>query len=660
MAPSFKKDKEMIFFVYAASCWTRTVLGLGTVVSLRSGRLFDFLQQPDSVFRVLALFVAVLIAIAGSGFALGGDTPRVVVASSAIMDLIACHVLYKLMKTVPSYFYGLTFMCSKSVADVYICVVVFEGEFLVVLAASQLLYSLSVHYILFQLFENFQGRDLTNDACEIMIKNYFAKLETCRPSDEVAGIADQSKLLSLSNLKFRNTVKVALQGGGLLLCHDRVSLQYDENIGRAVRKNGYEQEVKNHDRHEREITKIEFEKLKRYFRSTSDRSFRAVLFPYFVLPSLNSVQRIKATRGFLTKYTTLTLGFHKDSETLSLRHRISNIDDEWLFVCRAIFVICLERFVQGFPSLFSPDEDFFKQCKERLQKKSSFNCDVDIRFYLVEVPRVGKSDLQPYLLEDLCIKEQGVDEDGVLKNTLVLYVPLKATVLSEEENEILKHENEKLTVEERQHLLDQPEEDTLRKVRFKLSNIGEVSAVKAGRLAATSFMRHCIFYEEHEKILSRKSLKNQKIKKLGQDRTNRRRSSVNLASVAPASLGSHESGKQEADLVNLPYRPEEDGIKSGATLTAAAIDQAILTTFSDSLVQSPENILASLVLTGFFGDEDMRSKKYQFLDGTESFFQICERRIKDPQTMQDISFVSTIQNNTMEDDIRKRKRLWLK
>ena len=75
----------------------------------------------------------------------------------------------------------------------------------------------------------------------------------------------------------------------------------------------------------------------------------------------------------------------------------------WWYQCRASFFLALERLFTGFPTLWSPNEEFFRQCEELVHKRA-FQRDIAIKFYLIDARKNTRLDLQPYLLEDLRVE----------------------------------------------------------------------------------------------------------------------------------------------------------------------------------------------------------------------------------------------------------------
>jgi len=681
----------MAYNVFAVAVIARAVVAGVSFSAVISGRLTytTFESMPRT-----ALLVLLSLVMAVGMFSYGSSTPEILVATFSMIDALVffClkaaldHLGMKIGTQAPinisSRVFGvvLSSVAFKCTCDIYIFAIGFFSTepIFYVCVVSQGIFSACLHYLLYDVYlchkDSFGELGRLNkeeeDECEIMIGNYLDKRGTV--SDE---LANHKNVLSFPSMAVRNLIKIVLHGSGLHLSHDVNSLEQDKSFAIDDKSDG----KVNMDEMRKTTEKIglamksDFDRYKRNYRSTSDRDFRAILFTSCIFPSLFTVQRIKATRGLLTKFIRQTsMRFHDDEETSRIRARLLNLDDFWFFRARAAFIISIERLVQGFPTLWCPREDFLAQC-ENMVNRTSFNCNVDIRFYFIEASRSGKMDLQPHLLEDLCVKEQIPDENGNARKHISLYVPLKALALSEKECDAMKREGSH-TDDEIQHILALSEEEAMKMKMWRIQ-IGEVSPVKAGRLAATSFMRHCVFFEAHEALMNTKKVE----PKAGSRLTKRRRSGVSIKPVVSSpeqppsanrsgrqlsdSLSKSEKPKQRrrstvrsliVENLELPYR-ESDNERGVRAQPRKGLDEV---SFSERLEKSPENILSSLVLTGHLNAEDMKKMQYRIKFDSSTFFDVHEDQTIDKNSNQKIHFITTDEKKFVEGAVRKKTRRW--
>ena len=479
-------------YVFAVAAVSRVIVLVATSISVKVGHLpvTAFESQPNVVALILCS-----LAIVGGGIFRGDGGNGIFIASLAILDVLAFagfHVaLLNLLKmdreplksnaSKRTFVAMLVYLAAKSTVDIYsftICYFSHEVVFFVCVSAQGIC-AMCMHFLMYNTYTYHRdvlgGMQDEDEGCEIMVENYLDRRDLVGD----ASFKD-TRVLSFPNMPTRNAIKIVFNGNGTCICHDKETLSHDQKYMLKNKRNGHDVDEDNkrslEDRSS-PMSKIEYERLKRTYQSHPDRDFRATLFTSCISPSLASVQRARATRGILTKFIRrLTLRFHDDEETALIRARVVNVDDLWLFKARATFIMCIERCVQGFPTLWSPQEDFFTQC-EGMVNKNAFNCDVDFRFYLLEAQRSGRADLQPYLLEDLCVKDQTLDENGATRSTLVIYVPLKVLALTKQEAEAAKAHDTDAEI-----WRDTSEDEAFRMKSWGVSKIGNVNPVKAGRV----------------------------------------------------------------------------------------------------------------------------------------------------------------------------------
>jgi hypothetical protein len=392
----------MVGVTLVVTVLARTAVVFAMSVAVKSGHLYG--TSFESLPFVLALILCSLATV-GAAISSGDGTVGILIASLAILDVLTVagfhialqHYFLKGRELLASFSVNklgfvtaLVWFTVKSTGDVFaftICYFSHKVSFYVCVSA-QFINMLCVHFLMYDTYDccrSFFGHEeYEEEACEIMIEDYVGKRES------VGGVSFNRRFLSFPNMAIRNTVKTVLHGGGMHICHDKTTLSHDQGL-LLEKGNDHTVEKERHLEDERPpLTKIEYERLKRSFQGGADRDFRAILFTSCVFPSITSVQRARGTRGILTKSIRhITLRFHDDKETALLRTRIVNLDDDWLYRVRATFIMCIERFVQGFPTLWSPQEEFFAQC-DKMVDKCAFNCDVTFCFYLVQAQRSGK------------------------------------------------------------------------------------------------------------------------------------------------------------------------------------------------------------------------------------------------------------------------------
>ena len=191
----------------------------------------------------------------------------------------------------------------------------------------------------------------------------------------------------------------------------------------------------------------------------------------------------------------------------------------------------------------------------------------------------------------------------------------------------------------------------------------------AQQLAATSFMRHFIFYDAHEKVMKTKSSplgeKGQMMKrrssmstriapvngpKLQRDRT--------LAtSLWPGSSGGDQGSVEISEEVSLPYREGKDRSRSRDRRGSSGLSDL---DFLQSLRNAPENVLGSLILTGMLTAEDVSewTEEYQFKFDNATTFELCKHGVKDLTADQEVSILTTDEKKLVELSAMKKLKKW--
>ncbi|GMH79468.1 hypothetical protein TL16_g08156 [Triparma laevis f. inornata] len=564
------------------------------------------------------------------------------------------------------YFAGIcSFIAGLSLLDVYLCVVFLlnkiDDVYFFLILTGIALFSLFTHANILFIFLVFRRIFLSDEEeafCEDLLENFFEKAEG------ETGFQNEEKILSPPLLPIRNKISTVLHGGSLFMTHCR--------------------------------------------------SLRSLLYIDCLLPGLGAVQRTKSTRSLLIGHAAhMSLSFHEDRETFLLRKRIINLDSKWWYQCRAAFVIAMERLVRGFPMLWSPNEEFFRICEDRVHKRT-FQKDVAIKFYLVDARNNPRLDLQPYLLKDLrvdSIKTEAQAEEerraslfvhdghhsSHVKKTVTLFIPIKVLPLNSDELEKYQEFEKNISSPGGrispavasvnpfpQSIFSESCEDALTSMAlWDAMPYGQLSPVKAGRLAATSYMRHFVFrgYHEKQKKASRlvekmtsmghRTLKKQKTtrkssasvtpvisdttlmnrifnrsKKIKDDATSGRSGHTFMVKQSTR-RNSLTQGGLSSEVTELPYRNDN---KTNALKEAQT---------NEALEKTPENVLAALCLTGLIKQDDLTQELTDSFK-TEDTMKICKSSILDQVSHQRIPFVTTDVNTTIQKEITSSKNSWEK
>mmetsp|Transcript_6440 Transcript_6440/g.12322 ORF Transcript_6440/g.12322 Transcript_6440/m.12322 type:complete len:1163 (+) Transcript_6440:244-3732(+) len=610
------------------------------------------------------------------------------------------------------------FICAITLLDVYVFVAASLDEmespasfyaYVLLLSAYSWFTHINSYLAFLTMRKFFLEEDTSDHLCEELLHNFNEKY-----AKEIGG-SNYEKALSPPLFAVRNKISSALHNSCLHMCHDKISLGEDvkrgtNNMGRAAP----------FAKERTTLMKTAYERLQRMYQATADRSLRSLLYVDCLLPGMAAVQRTKSTRSLLIGHASrVSMGFHDDAITSDLRRRMTNLDDNWWYQCRASFFLAMERLVRGFPTLWSPNEEFFRQCED-LVHKYAFQREIEIRFYLVDTRNNTRLDLQPYLLEDLRVETAKADNIDILglsrsggspnpppsppkvsssiskarlgarnsikvpaepvgesqsdtehhhhhhhhhtRRVVTLYIPLNVNALTEREKVVMQHQKEESAVGSRPtspvRLTDDEEQRKTNMALWDIMPLGTVSPVKAGRIAALSFLRHFVFRESHDKIKKtlnefdapkKKTLvkgMTAKIMPVGgrlrRDSTHANVSVTTRSRARRLSLSGPDALTGETT-VKLPYRePTPNSLRRAKA--------------HNMFTMSPENIIGSVVLSGMLADKDLTDDIMK--EFNENNMKLCRSAVVDNVTHQQVPFLTTNVNSMIEDEIAKTKKSW--